>query len=834
MTAPPSDSAPDSSAPLPQSASRGPRRFGTQKLGPLQRPELKTVLRWGLPIVVTSLVGVGVGIGVAAAINMPRVETLYDFSPARITRLIDADGDAYASYFRQRRVVVREDEVPEIVRHALVSLEDANFYKHGGFDVRGVARAALSNLTSGFGSEGASTLTMQLARKLFLSPEKRWRRKIEETFLAVELEKNLSKDQILTLYLNIHYFGHGQYGIAAASKYFFGKTLDQLTLAEAATLAGIPWRPSELSPYDAPEAVVRRRNKCLGRMLAEGYITAEEHALAVAEPLEVVTHEDEKEIGRYFSEEVRRHLERTHGTTTLLERGLTVQTTLDPAIQKSAETGLRDGLLEFDHRKGWRGAHATVEDPETAVLDSWNDHAPQPGRWFEAVVLESNRSRAQVRIGDFRYTLTPDGAAWTRRRPDRLLKRGDVAWFRLEEPTQDAPEDAEPLLMLEQQPELQGAAVVLESATGAVRAMVGGWDFSRNQFNRVTQARRQPGSAIKLFVYGAALEAGFTAADTVFDGPVWFTGSDNLPSYSPKNYYGDRYYGIVTLRRALEGSYNIAAVKLLDLIGVESIIDFAQRSGIASDLPPYPSLALGAADLSPLELAAAYAAIANQGTYVAPYLIERVTTPEGRVLEERIAETRTATTPEVAYVLTHMMEGVVDRGTARSIRDLDIDIAGKTGTTNDYTDAWFAGFTPRYTMLVWVGYDQKRSMGQGMAGDKVALPIWRRIAEDGLETGWLETGQRFVPPATATMVEIEYLSGYLAAPGAERVLEEAFVAGTEPVRPFTEDWGEIMALPWYLQSPFYLPKEGERMPEDFIGLEEELAAAAAAATAGGG
>jgi penicillin-binding protein 1A len=415
--------------------------------------------------------------------------------------------------------------------------------------------------------------------------------------------------------------------------------------------------------------------------------------------------------------------------------------------------------------------------------------------------------------------------AWTGRRgPDQVLKRGDVAWFRLAEPAEGG---GEPTLTLEQEPAVQGAALVLESATGAVRAMAGGWDFGRNQFNRATQARRQVGSAFKLFVYGAAIEAGFTPADTLFDGPAYFVGADAKLSYSPTNYY-DTYYGIVTLSRALEHSYNVTAVKLLDLVGVDRVIDFARRAGITSELPAYPSLALGSADIVPIELAAAYASISNRGTWVKPYLIERVRTPPGKVLEERVAETRTVTTPEVASVLSRMLEGVVDRGTARAISDLDLDIAGKTGTTDDYSNAWFVGFTPRYTILAWVGYDVLRTLGKGMAGDKVALPIWREIAVDGLATGWLSEGQRFSPPQGVHEVWIDRLSGLRATPESPQPILQAFLPGTEPVREFTPDWSRVLALPWFQQRPFYLPKEGERMPEHFKPAE-----VAAAAPAGG-
>ncbi len=366
--------------------------------------------------------------------------------------------------------------------------------------------------------------------------------------------------------------------------------------------------------------------------------------------------------------------------------------------------------------------------------------------------------------------------------------------------------------MLEQEPVVEGAALVLESGTGAVRAMVGGWDFGRSKFNRANQALRQAGSSFKPFVYGAALENGFTPADTLFDAPALFPGAEGLPTYSPRNYYR-RYYGVLTLRRALELSVNVTAVKLMDLVGAERTIDFARRCGITSPLPPYPSLALGAADLVPLEVAAAYASFANQGVLVKPYLVERVQTGTGSVLERHAPEATKAFEPATAFVLTSMLEGVVDRGTGARLADLPLDIAGKTGTTNDFTDAWFVGYTPRFTLLVWVGYDQKRSLGNKMTGAEAALPIWRELAESGLRDGWLHEGEHFDVPPGVEFRTVEYRTGLAATPAAERTIQEAFLAGSGPDRPYEARWARILDLPWAQQRPFYTAKDRERMPD---------------------
>lgn len=779
-----------------------------------------------IPALITCLLGAATGVAVAAAIRMPRVESLAQFTPSRITQFYDRLGEPFASYARQRRIVLRQDEVPQNLRQAVIAVEDSKFYQHGGFDAFGVIRAALSNLREGSHTEGASTLTMQLARTLFLSPEKKWKRKIEETFLAVELEKRYSKEELLTLYLNICFLGHGQYGVEAASRYFFGKPSSQLNLAEAATIAGIFQLPSRFSPYKNPEGTRQRRNHVLDRMLEEGYISRTDHAAAVAEPLTVVDHGPREEVGAYFSEEVRRYLEQTYGTTALLEHGLQVRTTLDPEIQESAEAALLRGLRRLDHRKGYRGPHQhLISNLEEQVLPSWSAQRVVADGWFEGIVLEVSRESARVKGPDGVHTLTPGGIAWTGKRSvTDILKPGNVCWFRFGDPDD---EGGPPILLLEQEPQMQGTVIVLETATGAVRAMVGGWDFGRNQFNRATQAQRQVGSAFKLFVYGAALENGWTPADTIFDAPASFRGGDGKMSYSPRNYHGS-YYGIVTLSRALEQSYNVSAVKLMDLVGVKKTIDLARRLGITSDLPPYPSLALGSADLIPMEVASAYAAVGNRGVWNQPYFIDSVRTADGDLLEQHQAKRRMAMQPETAFVLARMLEGVVDRGTARALSNLDLDIAGKTGTTNDYSNAWFCGFTPRYTIVVWVGYDQVRSLGSGMAGDKVAVPIWKMVAEDGLRRRWLATGERFTVPDSVTEVWVNRASGGRGSESAQGGVKMAFVPGTEP----PEGGGSPTAaagLPWYQQRAFYQARPGERMPEDFP-AEELTGLAGTAAT----
>lgn len=775
------------------------------------RPRRRLLRRLLPPLIVLAL-GTLAGIAVAAAIHMPRVDSLAEYTPALITSLRDAEGGVFATYASERRVLLAEDEIPDLLRQAVLAAEDSHFFQHGGIDPQGVLRAVLRNAVEGT-RIGGSTLTMQLARKLYLTPEKTWRRKIEEALLTVEIEKNFTKQQILTLYCNLMYLGHGNYGMAAAARSYFDKTVDELTVTEAATLAGILQRPGSYSPYRRSDLVLKRRDYVLERMREEGYIDRQTYERAVAEPLELAPERSEEALGAYFAEDVRRYLEERFGTETLLQRGLEVHTTLDPRIQASAEKALRYGLTRLDHRRGWRGPLRRLEGqaPESAELPGWSGLEPRPDLWAQGVVLSSDAREARVRIGDTTWALDREGVEWTRKdRVDALLERGDVAWFRF---AADETEGAPLRLALEQEPLLEGAVVVLESATGAVRAMVGGWDFARSQFNRASQAMRQTGSAFKPFVYGAALEMGYTPADTIFDAPVVFPGATVDASYSPRNFYR-RYFGIVTLRAALEHSYNVSAVKLQGLVGVDRVVDFARRAGITSALPPYPSLALGVADLTPLELAGAYASIANQGIHMEPHLIERVEDAAGNVLEEHAPRAQKAMEPQVSYLLTHMLEGVIDRGTGAAAADLPLDLAGKTGTQDRFTDAWFAGFTPRYTIVAWVGHDEKKPIGYNMTGAEAALPIWKRVVEHGLETGWLAEGERFAAPPGVSMVPVEARTGLLPGPGALRIVDEAFLEGTQPTQQFDARWARIVQLPWYQQRPFYIPKDGEAMPDD--------------------
>lgn len=831
-----------------------PRTIGPSFGTPMRPRPGKRALRWLAPLGIAAVLGAAGGVGIAAVIRRPQVEEVSTYTPRLVTELYDRNGAQFATFARERRMMLTQAEIPEVLRRAVIASEDRNFFSHGGIDLQGILRAEIKNLRSGRIVEGASTITMQLARTLFLSREKTWRRKVEEALISVELEKKYSKQQLLALYLNLVNLGHGNYGVEAASRYYFEKPAKDLTLAQAATLIGIIPAPSRYSPYRTPDKVLSQRNRVLRGMLEEKFITQAQFDAAHAEPLRVAPRRTEEQAAPYFTEEVRKYLETKYGATALYEQGLMVTTTLDPAIQAAAERAVDEGLRRIDHRRGWRGpiAQLDVEHLDEQTRPTWGQGEPQIGRWYQGIVLESDKVQARVKIGEKVYTLGKKGFEWTGRTlASTVLPKGAVAWFRLVPPPKakavegkEAAPAGESILMLEQEPRMESAAVVIESRTGAVRALVGGWDFDRNKFNRITQARRQVGSAFKPFVYGAAIENGWTPADTLLDAPTAFKGADGRLSYTPHNYY-KKYYGIITLRRALEQSVNVATVKLMDLVGVQRVIDFTRRCGVQAPLPPYPSLALGSADLTPMELATAYATVANLGTHVEPYLIEKIASREGQALESHVPNAQSAMAPAVAFVITHMLEGVIDHGTAYEAHDLPLDLAGKTGTTDDYSDAWFVGYTPNYTILTWTGYDTKRSLGGGMSGAVASLPTWISIVKSGLADGWLQKGETFSVPAGVSQRPVEYYSGLRPSEGSGRTIDEAFVNGTEPFKDYDPKWSTVMTLPWFQQKSFYVPKEGEEMtqrppepgavaaPPGLEGVPEEAPVPPAAAPAPG-
>ncbi len=791
----------------------------------------KKVLRW-------LLVGLFIGLGLGAVIGLvlsrfvalPAVETLTSYRPAAATQVLTRDGALLGRFANERRIPVGAEAIPKVFRDAVIAVEDANFYRHPGVDPQGILRAALRNLLRRRFSQGASTITQQLARTLFLTREKLVYRKLQEVLLAIEIEQRFSKDQIFTFYANQVNFGHGNYGVEAASRFYFGKPAKELTLVEAALLAGLPQRPGDLSPIDYPQRSLARRNHVLKRMLEEKMIDAATCKAAQEAPLGVSAHHDRNVTAAYFIEEVRRSVEERFGSRQMLEGGLSVDTTLDAKLQGIAEESLREGLIELQQRLGWPGPRRNALASGAKELTAFRDEGWPFIRWQKnelafAVVTEVQAASASLLIADRTARLPVDGAKWTgRTNLVRLCKPGDVVLVRLV----DIPaEKAQPVVVkLEAEPTVEGAILVIDNRTGAILALVGGFDFNRSQFDRSMQAKRQCGSAFKPFVYLAAWERGYSPTDTIFDGPVLLPDEKNELTYCPVNYYRT-YFGIVTFRHAVEHSLNASATKVQQMVTGEAVIDVAHRLGIKEPLAPYSSMALGSFELPMVELASAYSGIANRGQVAEPFFISRVKDAEGQVVAETRPRVRQALREDVAYVMTHVMEGVIQRGTAASAAGLPGHLAGKTGTTDRYTDAWFVGFSPRITCAVWVGRDLKEPLARhNMSGAEAALPTWMRFMKGYMDSQSEAVRQEeFSVPAGVTMIPVDRNTGLRATPACgDAVILEAVPTGREPAE-CDPQFHTVLALPWPQQLLFYTYKPGEppTTPEAIAAAESKLA-----------
>ncbi|HUL79198.1 MAG TPA: PBP1A family penicillin-binding protein, partial [Vicinamibacteria bacterium] len=599
--------------------------------------------------------------------------------------------------------------------------------------------------------------------------------------LAFQIEKNFTKEEILTLYCNQVYFGNGNYGVEAASQFFFGKSIKDLTLEEAALLAGLPQNARRLSPVDNPERAVARRNHVLDRMLEEKYIGPAEAERAKAEPLRLRIRKNPPSLAPHFLEEVRKYLEREYGSQRIYQGGLQVYTTLDPAMQRAAVRALREGLRVVDRRaRGFAKPETSLlEDgrlPDPLHLDEW-DWPFAAGDVVRGVVVASDRVMAVVQIGDYRARLFPADVAWTRKTSvSDVLPRGVVAPFRIVS-LSEADGRKEAKVQLEQEPKVEGSFLAMDVKTGAVRAMVGGYDFERSKFNRATQAMRQVGSAFKPIVYAAALETlGWTPSTILVDAPLSFPNPWNKTVWTPQNYDG-AYLGPIPLRRAVEQSRNIPAVKTLQAVGVEKGIEYARKLGLAGELPPFLPIALGAGEATLTEMVAAFATFANQGLRMKPFLIDRITDRDGNVVEQTTPRASDALRADTAFIMTSLLRGVAERGTAARARRLKRPIAGKTGTTNDFTDAWFIGYEPSLAAGVWVGFDEKKdSLGRGETGAEAALPIWMDFWAAATADRPLE---EYPIPGNVVFVPVDAM-GRPGEPGGPGVQMEAFVAGTEP------------------------------------------------------
>ena len=715
---------------------------------------------FGLLVLVAVLVGATAGLLLVYTTDLPQVDALEAYRPSSITELYDDHGRVIGSFALQRRVVVGYDDFPPVLRDALVSIEDKDFYKHSGINFWRIVGAAYRDVESGGRVQGASTLTMQLARNLFLSPDRAFHRKVQETMLAIQIERRFTKPQIFTLYANQIALGHGVFGFEAASEFYFSKPAKQLTLEEAALLAGLPKGPSLYSPINHPDRAQRRRNLVINAMLEDGKITAAQAADARSAPLVLHLAHDPNSLAPYFVEEIRRYLENKYGTDQVHEGGLKVYTTLDVDLQRAANQSVLDGLAAYERRHGWKG-HLENVVAEGAAVDKyfhpdWDDE-PEVNGYIHALVTSAGTGIATLKFGRYTAALGQPDVAWTQQKLADILKTGDICYVRIV----SLGANGAAHVSLEQDSGAQGSLLAIDNATGGIKAMVGGRDFNESKFDRATQAMRQVGSSFKPYVYTTIIDGGASPDDTILDEPVSF----ETPSgpYTPHN-YDEKFEGIITLRRALAQSRNIPALKLANKVGIKSVIDYAARFGITAKLPPYLPVALGAAEITLMEQTSAYSVFPNDGVRVIPRYITRVTDYEGRVLEEDFPDVKDVISERTARIMTSMLREVVLHGTGVAAAKLPFPVAGKTGTTNDFTDAWFMGFSPTMTCGVWVGYDEKKSLGAKETGAHAALPIWMNfmtVAMAGKDPG------DFQPPPQMPHVVAQKVDTPDAAPATE-------------------------------------------------------------------
>ncbi len=734
---------------------------------------------------VVALLGTLSGVLFAYADDLPEISALDSYQPNTITHLLARDGREIGEYAIERRVVIGYDQIAPVLRQAIMASEDADFEQHFGLSVSRIVITAFNDIVYGQ-RFGASTITQQVARMLFLQEYMQdgvfqrtgvrgFERKIKEMLVAIQLEKRYTKREIFTFYANHVTMGHGAYGMEAGAQLYFDTSAKDVTLEEAATLAGIVQTPARLSPFVNPDqALARRNNYVLERMAAEDFITREEADAAKTRPIVVKGQAaPDRSIAPYFVEDIRKKLEQKYGADALYQAGLRVQTTLDADLQAMANVAVDRGLRRVDKRRsGYRKPARNIVG-EGHTLDGYSTPRwTQPivdGDIVPAVVMSTpSGGTARVRIGRQTLDLPPAAFAWTRRTsPAQLFNAGDL----IEVLVRDVTDGVIGAVTLEQPPLLEGALVAIDNRTGEIRAMVGGFSFERSKFNRATQARRQLGSIFKPMVYTAAIDRGFTPVSVFIDEPLSLEPGPNQPPYTPMN-YDRRFEGPVTLRRALEQSRNIPAVKAMLEVGPQQVVGYAARFGFPDKLPPYLSLALGSAESTLVDATAAYSVFPNQGVRMVPYSVVSIADREGNLLEENRPEAREAIRADTAYVMTSLLRGVVQRGTAASAASLNWPLAGKTGTVDDYTDTWFIGFDPNITVGVWVGYDEKKPIGgssNGETGATAALPIWTDFMRAYIDArGDQKNPPDFEAPGNIVFVTLDSGS------------TEAFINGTQP------------------------------------------------------
>ena len=736
--------------------------------------------------------------------DLPKISSLTDYHPSIITEIYSDDNRKIAELYHERRVVVPLSEMPAMLIEAFIASEDARFYKHKGVDFFSIVRAFIKNLEAGEIVQGGSTITQQVTKSFFLSPERSYNRKIKEAILAYRIDKTFSKQEILYLYLNQIYLGHAAYGVEAASENYFGKSAKELNLAECAILAGLPQAPSRYSPFRFPEKAKQRQIYVLNRMVAEGYITNIQATRAINVQLDIQPRRNWYiEKVPFYTEHVRRYIEKKYGPEILYREGLKIYTCVNIEMQKIAREEIEKGLKALDKRQGYRGPlkHLRKEEIEafSKELQIEFDETPiEKGNTVEGVVIkvDNKNDTTTIRMGNARGVIEIADMDWARKpnpevpfrenavkHPGRVLKEGDVILVKVKDKNKDSELWS---LALEQVPKAQGALLSLEAGTGHVKAMIGGRDARETQFNRAIQSRRQPGSAFKPIIYAAAIDMGYTPATTIIDSPIVFKDEEQDLKWKPKN-YGKKFYGPTLFRTALAKSRNVVTIKILQDIGIDYARDYARKLGITSNLSRNLSIALGSSGVSLLELVNAYSVFNNSGYLVEPVFITKIIDRDGNVLEESAPTKEKAIEKTTAYIMTNLLEGVVQHGTGWRAKALGRPTAGKTGTTNDLFDAWFLGYTPRYISGVWVGFDEESSLGKYETGSKAACPIWLGFMKGILDK---KPVRIFQVPAGVVFSQIDAQTGLLPIPESEETIFECFKEGTVPTE-YTPKPGSI-------------------------------------------
>jgi penicillin-binding protein 1A len=733
-------------------------------------------------VLITMLLGILVGLILVYQKGFPQIRNLEDIKPVVMTTVYDDQNTAIKDFAIEKRVIVKSADIPVILKRALVCAEDNQFYSHWGINFRGFIRAVGGVLLRKKWG-GGSSITQQLARGLFLTPEFSYSRKLKEMLLAIQIEKKYTKDQILTFYCNKIFLGGSIYGVEAAARYYFGKNVKEINLAEAALIAGIIPNPNGLyAIFKRPENTLKRRNYILFKMLMMNAIGKKEYqeALAVKMPDKPYDAGSES-MADYFTEDTRKYLENKYGDNLLYKGGLKVFTTLNGETQHWAEDALREGLRALDKRRGWRSRPKLFNLVESKLsagkyqLPSWENIRVEPNQVVEGVVMEIGKAKVAVRIAAYKGEMQAAAARWANRPLARLFKFGDVALFRI---LAVDPQKKSLDLGLEQEPEVDGAILAVDNRTGEIKAMVGGYAFQKSKFNRAIQALRQTGSTFKPIIYTAALEHGYSAATIIQDEPFSYIDEWTGLPWEPRNHKED-FKGPLTFRRGLELSRNLVTARIMQAITPAVGVEYAKRFGISSDLKPYMSLALGAFEVSLKEMVEAYTVFPNYGVRVNSYFIRSISDLNNNIIEENLPDRKQVIEKETAFIMNYLLQGVVKSGTGWRARNLPAPVGGKTGTTNDFTDAWFIGFTPTLTVGVWVGFDQKKSLGEEETGSEAAAPVFVAFMEKYLAK-YPETG-KFRIPSGVYMINIDKYTGKLLTPDCLYPLSEAFLPGTEPL-----------------------------------------------------